>query len=89
MKQYHWSLESWGDAYPPENAEEIISTANDMIDAYAETHDEEEARFYSDQLFEYYCTHDTLDISASAGSSGVRDRLDYEDRLIEQRVDEG
>ena len=82
MKQYHWSLESWGDAYPPENAEEIISTANDMIDAYAEN-DEEAARFYSDLLWEYYCTHGTLP------SSGTNDHLDYEDRLIEQRVDEG
>ena len=56
----YWTLESWGDAYPPENADEIIAAANDMIDAYAENHDDEATRIYSDDLWEYFCSHDAL-----------------------------
>lgn len=53
---YYWTLESWGDAYPPENAGEIIERANDLIDAYAENHDEEEVSEYSNGLWEHYCS---------------------------------
>lgn len=53
---YYWTLESWGDAYPPENADEIIERANDLIEAYAENHDEEEVSEYSNGLWERYCS---------------------------------
>lgn len=33
----YWTTESWGDAYPPENADEIIAAANEMIDAGADS----------------------------------------------------
>lgn len=56
----HWSIESWGSEYPPENAEEIIDRANAMIDAYAETHDEDAAEEYSNRLWETYCTTGAL-----------------------------
>ena len=55
MYNYYWSMDSWGDAYPPENADEIIDLANEMIDAYAEDHDEDETANYSERLWEHYC----------------------------------
>ena len=55
MKKFYWSMESWGSDYPPENAEEIIDSANELIAAYAETHDEEETDAYSERLWERYC----------------------------------
>ena len=58
MKNYYWTIESWGDTYPPENADEIISDANEKIDAYIEAHpdaDEDEISSYSDSLWELFC----------------------------------
>lgn len=57
----YWTLESWGDAYPPENADEIIERANCLIAAYAETHDEEETANYSERLWEHYCSTGRID----------------------------
>lgn len=51
----YWNMDSWGSDYPPENADEIISKANAMIDEYAETHDEEETANFSEALWETYC----------------------------------
>ena len=51
-----WSIESWGSDYPPENADEIISKANDLIEAYAEDHDEDEVNNFSETLWERYCS---------------------------------
>lgn len=45
----HWTLDSWGSEYPPENAEDIIAAANARIDAYAETHDDAETENYSER----------------------------------------
>ena len=56
----YWTLESWGADYPPENAEEIIRAANAMIDAYAENHDEYETEYFSERLWDRYCTTGTL-----------------------------
>lgn len=53
--KYFWSIESWGDAYPPENADEIIDHANELIEAYAESHDDEETENFSESLWERYC----------------------------------
>ena len=50
-----WTLESWGADYPPENADEIISKANELIEAYAADHDEDETRNYSETLWERFC----------------------------------
>lgn len=58
--KYHWTLESWGADYPPENADEIIYRANEMIDAYAETHDEDATEEYSGRLWEAYCRDGNL-----------------------------
>jgi len=57
---YHWSLESWGDAYPPENADEIINDVNDRLDAYAEQNGDEDAAYFSERLWEFYCTSDEM-----------------------------
>ena len=51
-----WTLESWGSDYPPENANEIICHGNNLIDAFAETHDEDETAAYSEWLWELYCS---------------------------------
>ena len=59
--KYFWSIESWGDAYPPENADEIIDRANELIEAFAESHDEEETANYSESLWERYCHTGSLD----------------------------
>lgn len=55
-----WTLESWGSDYPPENANEIIAKANKLIDAFAETHDEDETAAYSEWLWELYCSIDEI-----------------------------
>lgn len=59
--KYYWTLESWGSDYPPENAEEIINAANDLLDEYAKTLDadapgyDDAMQSYSDMLWEDYC----------------------------------
>ena len=55
MKDYLWSMESWGSDYPPENADEIIEQANELIEQYAADHDEDETAAYSEGLWERYC----------------------------------
>ena len=50
-----WNMESWGSEYPPENWEEIADMANELIDAYAESHGEEAADDYSEELWDLYC----------------------------------
>lgn len=54
--KYNWSLESWGADYPPENAGDIISAANEKISEYAATHSDEDTREYSAMLWDRYCT---------------------------------
>lgn len=60
MENAYWTLEGWGSDYPPENAEEIIDHANELIEAYAEDHDKEEVYNYSSRLWDAYCMTDTL-----------------------------
>lgn len=60
MEKCYWTLEAWGDAYPPENADEIIAAANELIASYAESHDDEATERYSEQLWEHYCMTDHL-----------------------------
>lgn len=60
----YWSIDSWGSDYPPVNADEIISKANEMIDRYsADFPDcrEEEIREYSESLWEMFCQTNELD----------------------------
>lgn len=58
----YWTLESWGADYPPENAEEIISRANELIDAYAAQNGNDEAENYSGILFDHWCMTGDLDM---------------------------
>lgn len=62
MRNFHWSVEDWGSAYPPENADEIIDKANEMIDEFAKTHeDEDDVAVFCEKLWERYCaTEDVL-----------------------------
>ena len=61
MKNYFWSLDSWGADYPPENADEVINMANAKIEAYATDHDEDETKNYSESLWEAYCMNGRVD----------------------------
>ena len=58
--KYFWSIESWGDACPPENADEIIDRANGLIETFAESHDDEETANFSESLWERYCSTGSL-----------------------------
>jgi hypothetical protein len=58
--KYFWTLEDWGDACSPENADEIIDRANGLIGDYAESHDDEEAANFSEILWERYCSTGSL-----------------------------
>jgi len=63
MENAYWTLESWGVDYPPENANEIIDAANEMIDKFMADNpdaDELELANYSDTLWDYYCTNNKL-----------------------------
>ena len=82
--KYHWTYESWGDAYAPENADEIIDQANELIDLYAGTHDEDETSNYSETLWDTYCRTGSLSseqiksIRSSTGMSQARFSATYE-----------
>lgn len=54
MNGIYWSTDSWGDAYPPENADDICSAANRLIDDY-ESHNPEDLQQYSNDLWEHFC----------------------------------
>ena len=54
MKTY-WTIESFGSSELPENVEEIIEQANELIEAYEEWHDEDETQLYSENLWETFC----------------------------------
>ena len=59
MKKYYWTLESWGDQDPPENADEIISLANAATDLYIDNNpdaDDDMIAAYSERLWEDYCS---------------------------------
>ena len=61
MKDYYWTLESWGADYPPKNADEIINAANELLDAYAENHSENDFEVFRYSLWERYCSTGNLD----------------------------
>ena len=61
MEKYYWSLKSWGEENPPENASEIIDMANDAIDRYIRDNpdaDEDTICAYSEKLWEEFCADD-------------------------------
>lgn len=56
---YLWTIDSWGSEYPPENADEIINEANDLIVQFAKKRKwnyEYEIERYADQLWERFCS---------------------------------
>ena len=63
IEDYYWTLDNWGDAFPPENAEEICNEANSLLDAYVEQSnidldnwdDECDLHEYCAGLWETYC----------------------------------
>lgn len=55
MSKIYWSVESWGSDYPPENADEIIDKANQMIEAFSADHVEDETAAFSEWLWEQFC----------------------------------
>lgn len=60
----YWSVESWGSDYPPVNADEIITKANEMIDKYSADHpdyDERDINDYSESLWETFRQTNELD----------------------------
>lgn len=65
MKNYHWTMESWGADYPPENAWELIDQANELIDAYAAengySEDDDSVKNYAEWLWEIYCRTGSLE----------------------------
>ena len=52
----YWSMDSWGDAIPPENAEEIIDRVNEMIYDTEQRVGMGAAARLSNELWELYCT---------------------------------
>lgn len=63
--KYHWSIESFGSDYPPENADEIIARANELIDDFG-VHEpycgEDEVEYFASMLWETYCATGTLPV---------------------------
>lgn len=58
MDNYFWSMESWGNDYPPVNADDVIIEANAIIDAYMAENpeaDEWEVKEFSGRLWEDFC----------------------------------
>lgn len=58
MNNYHWNMNSFGADYPPVNDDEIIATANRLIDEYiAENPDdpEYELQAFCERLWESFC----------------------------------
>lgn len=60
---FYWTTNSWGSDYPPVNAEEIISRANELIDQYAADHpefDEMDIAQYAQSMWEDFCDSDEV-----------------------------
>lgn len=67
MKNFYWTADSWGNGYPPINADDVISAANEIIDEYiaANPDDEYELEAFSEQLWETFCETGTVgDVTA-------------------------
>ena len=57
-EENHWTLDSWGDGYPPVNADEVIDAANELIDQHFFRNDGEpewRLRSFNDKLWEDFC----------------------------------
>lgn len=60
----YWSIDSWGSDYPPVNADEIITKANEMIDKYSTDHpdyDDYDINDYAERLWEDFCSTGEID----------------------------
>lgn len=56
--KYYWNRESWGAETLPDDADEIIETANALIDEFIEGNpdaDEREIEWFSEKLWDDYC----------------------------------
>lgn len=61
MNNYYWTVENWGDEYPPENAERIAEYANELIDDFIDENpgaDDDAISNYSARLWDRYCCGD-------------------------------
>lgn len=72
MTNIYWTINAWGDQYPPKNADEIIDAANALIDLYAESHDEDETESFSEILWDRYCMYDDLDTVIDDDGNALR-----------------
>lgn len=62
----HWTFESWGSEFPPINCDDVCNAANELIDAYAQEHDERDTNEYNERLWEEFCATGTVNgISAT------------------------
>lgn len=67
MSTTYWNMDSWGNGYPPINADDVISAANEIIDEYIATHPDDEygLEVFSEQLWETFCETDKVgDVTA-------------------------
>lgn len=62
---YLWNMDSWGSDFPPENADEIINTANMVLRAYAKDHDDEECYGLSEKMWDLYCENEKVIVPLS------------------------
>lgn len=62
MSTKYWSMDSWGNGYPPINADEVICAANAIIDEYIAAHPDDEygLEAFSEQLWETFCETGTI-----------------------------
>lgn len=63
MNDYYWTLDSFGSGPLPENAEEIVSRANAMIDKFCDLEPycgTDEIEIFSDALWEDFCRTGSL-----------------------------
>lgn len=68
MTNHYWTGDSWGSAYPPENWQDLVDAANELIDAYAAENpdaSDDELWEYSQKLWETYCSTDSVGDYAS------------------------
>lgn len=58
MKRVYWTIESWGNGYPPENVFDVIDSANNLIDEYARANPDltaDDLHDYSNALWDDFC----------------------------------
>lgn len=81
IKSLFWTYESFGSDFLPEDADEVIDHANELIEAYAAEHDDlDMVKNYSEKLWDEYCSRPL--VWWMAESRGIGDCYDiYNTRL--------